>query len=161
MPFETLVRLLRNNGSVKPDESDPANPVAIATAGVLLELAHADQHFSEREQAQLLETMTATFGLTSEQAARILDKANEARGTTIDHWAFTSRIRESTDRDTRIEIVKAMWRLVFADGRLHDYEEYLVRKLSDLLGVQHHEMIEAKVTVRKAIGQGPEAKAGE
>jgi uncharacterized tellurite resistance protein B-like protein len=154
VPFDTLIRLLRSNGSVAPTESDPANPVAIATAGVLLELAHADQHFSEREEAQLLETMTATFGLTTEQAARIVEKAHEARGTTIDHWAFTSRIREGADRDTRLEIVRAMWRLVLADGRLHDYEEYLVRKLSDLLGVQHHEMIEAKVNVRKAIQQG-------
>ena len=161
MPFETLVRLLRNTGCVAPTDVDPENPVALATAGVLLELAHADQQFSEREEAQLLETMAATFGLTGEQAARVLEKAHEARGQTIDHWAFTSRIREGADRETRLEIVRAMWRLVLADGRLHDYEDYLIRKLSDLLGVQHHEMIEAKVSVRKAIGQGPEAKAGD
>ncbi|MGK2855914.1 MAG: TerB family tellurite resistance protein [Thermoanaerobaculia bacterium] len=151
MPFESLVRILRSSGFVASAESEPENPVALATAGVLLELAHADEQFSEREEAQLLETMTATFGLTSEQARRIVESANEARSATIDHWGFTSRIREGADRETRLEIVRAMWRLVLADGRLHDYEEYLVRKLSDLLGVQHHEMIEAKLSARKEL----------
>jgi uncharacterized tellurite resistance protein B-like protein len=128
---------------------------------VLLELAHADSHFSEREEAQLLETMTSMFALTTEQAGAIVAQAGGARAETIDHWSFTSRIREGADRETRLEIVRAMWRLVLADGRLHDYEEYLVRKLSDLLGVQHHEMIEAKVSVRKALGQGPPSRGPE
>ena len=151
MPFEALVRILRSSGFVAPAEGEPENPVALATAGILLELAHADEHFSEREEAQLLETMTATFGLTSEQAAAIVARAGETRAETIDHWGFTSRIRNGADHATRLEIVRAMWRLVLADGRLHEYEEYLVRKLSDLLGVQHHEMIEAKLSVRREL----------
>jgi uncharacterized tellurite resistance protein B-like protein len=151
MPLETLVRILRSTGLVGSTEAEPENAVALATAGVLLELAHADEHFSAREEAQLLETMTKTFGLTTEQARRLFEQASSARATTIDHWTFTRQIREGADRETRLEIVRAMWRLVLADGRLHAYEEYLVRKLSDLLGVQHHEMIEAKLSVRRAI----------
>ena len=151
MSFESLIRLLRNSGCVSPSEKDPENPVALATAGVLLELAHADQQFSDRERSQLLETMTATFALTAEQAGRIVEQAQKARRETIDHWSFTSRIRDGADHETRLEIVRAMWRLVFADGRLHEYEESLVRKLSNLLGVQHHEMIEAKLSVRREL----------
>ena len=40
-----------------------------------------------------------------------------------------------------------MWRMVYSDGRLTDYESYLVRKLADLLGLEHHVMIDAKVAV--------------
>ena len=47
--------------------------------------------------------------------------------------------------EDRIDIVKTMWRIVYSDGRLTDYENYLVRKLSDLLGLEHHVMIDAKV----------------
>jgi uncharacterized tellurite resistance protein B-like protein len=54
----------------------------------------------------------------------------------------------------RIEIVKAMWRIVYADGRLSDNENYLVRKLADLLGLEHHVMIEAKVSVLQERGEG-------
>ena len=40
-----------------------------------------------------------------------------------------------------------MWRMVYSDGKLTDYEGYLVRKLADLLGLEHHVMIDAKVSV--------------
>ena len=51
----------------------------------------------------------------------------------------------------RIEIVKTMWRMVYADGKLTDYENYLVRKLADLLGLEHHVMIDAKVAILREI----------
>ena len=40
-----------------------------------------------------------------------------------------------------------MWRLAYSDGKLAEYEAYLVRKLADLLGLEHHVMIDAKVEV--------------
>ena len=46
-----------------------------------------------------------------------------------------------------------MWRIVYADGRLSENENYLVRKLADLLGLEHHVMIEAKVDVLRELGR--------
>jgi uncharacterized tellurite resistance protein B-like protein len=40
-----------------------------------------------------------------------------------------------------------MWRMAYSDGKLSDYEGYLVRKLADLLGLEHRVMIDAKVSV--------------
>ncbi|MGZ7042389.1 MAG: tellurite resistance TerB family protein, partial [Thermoanaerobaculia bacterium] len=56
-------------------------------------------------------------------------------------------IRKNSTLADRIEIVKTMWRMVYSDGKLTDYESYLVRKLADLLGLEHHVMIDAKVAV--------------
>lgn len=151
MPLSALKDLFKTAGASGSAAEPEGDPVQLATAAILLELAHADQHFSDREEAQLVESMKETFGLTEELAKRIMASAEESRGRTIDHWAFTNAIRQQTDRGQRMEIVRMMWRMVLADGRLHDYEEYLVRKLSDLLGIQHHEMIEAKLSVRKEL----------
>ena len=46
-----------------------------------------------------------------------------------------------------------MRRIVYSDGRLSDTENYLVRKLADLSGLEHHVMIEAKVAVLKERGE--------
>ncbi|MCU1246415.1 MAG: hypothetical protein JWN02_2325, partial [Acidobacteria bacterium] len=56
-------------------------------------------------------------------------------------------IRKTATLDERIEMVKTMWRLVYSDGRLSDYENYIVRKLAGLLGLEHHVMIDAKMAV--------------
>jgi len=45
-----------------------------------------------------------------------------------------------------------MWRMVYSDGKLTDYENYLVRKLADLLGLEHRQMIETKVSVLQEMG---------
>ena len=63
-------------------------------------------------------------------------------------------VRKSASLAERIEIVKTMWRIVYADRKLTDYENYLVRKLADLLGLEHHVMIDAKVAVLHEIGMG-------
>ena len=65
---------------------------------------------------------------------------------------MTNYIRKHADLEQRIEIVRTMWRMVYADGKLTDYENYLVRKLADLLGLEHHVMIEAKVGVLRELG---------
>jgi len=74
--------------------------------------------------------------------------------TFFDHFALTSLIRKNLSLQERIEIVRTMWRMVYSDGKLTDYENYLVRKLADLLGIEHHRMIEAKVAVLRERGEG-------
>jgi uncharacterized tellurite resistance protein B-like protein len=41
-----------------------------------------------------------------------------------------------------------VWRVVYADGKVDKYEEYLMRKLSFLLNIDHRKMIEAKLKVK-------------
>lgn len=151
MPLSALKDLFRGVGVSDSEVEKREDPVQLATAAILLELAHADQQFSEREEVQLIESLTQRFGLTEVVARNIMASAEKSRGETIDHWSFTNAIRQNTDRAQRLEIVREMWRMVLADGRLDDYEDYLIRKLSDLLGIQHHEMIEAKLSVRKEL----------
>jgi uncharacterized tellurite resistance protein B-like protein len=42
-----------------------------------------------------------------------------------------------------------MWELAYADAELDKYEEYVIRKVADLIYVSHSEFIRAK-TVAKA-----------
>ena len=65
---------------------------------------------------------------------------------------MTNFIRQHATLEERVEIVRTMWRMVYSDGKLTDYENYLVRKLADLLGLEHHVMIDAKVAVLRELG---------
>ena len=44
---------------------------------------------------------------------------------------------------------EAIWRVIYADGRIDKYEDYLVRKLSRLMELKHNELIDAKIRARK------------
>ena len=124
----------------------------LATAAILLEIAHADGEFSPAEDGDVVGFLKSAFTLDEASVRELLKAADEIRAHTIDHFALTNYIRKNAPFDERLDIVKTMWRVAYADGRLTDYENYLVRKLADLLGIEHHVMIDAKVDVLRERG---------
>lgn len=145
-PDVTLARLIERFRTPQPQQP-PADWLRLATAAMLLEIAHADGSFSPAENEDLTSYLIRTFSLDAGAARELMASADEIRGQTIDHFALTNTIRLQAPLEERIEIVKTMWRIAYADGKLTEYENYLVRKLADLLGLEHHVMIDAKVAV--------------
>jgi uncharacterized tellurite resistance protein B-like protein len=129
------------------------DPLRLATAAVLLEIAYADGTFSPAEDGNVASFLSQRFGLDEGETAELIAAASEIRKKTVDHFALTHYIRKNTPLEERIGIVKTMWHLVYSDGTLTDYEGYLVRKLADLLGLEHHVMIEAKSAVLRELGR--------
>ncbi|HJT17322.1 MAG TPA: TerB family tellurite resistance protein [Thermoanaerobaculia bacterium] len=128
------------------------DPLRLATAAVLLEIAYADGEFTPAEDGDVVGYLRRAFALSEEDARDLLGAANELRSRTIDYFAITNFLRKSVSLDERVEIVKTMWRVAYSDRKLTDYENYLVRKLADLLGLEHHVMIDAKVSVLRELG---------
>ena len=127
------------------------DPLRLATAAVLLDIAYADGQFTPAEDGNVVGFMTQRFDLSPDDARELLEAADEIRKKTVDHFALTNYIRKNAPLSERIEIVKTMWRLVYSDGKLSEYEAYLVRKLADLLGLEHHVMIDAKSAVLREL----------
>jgi len=127
------------------------DPLRLATAAVLLDIAYADGEFTPVEDGNVVGFLTQRFDLSPDDARELLEAADEIRKKTVDHFALTHYIRKNAPLSERIEIVKTMWRLVYSDGKLSEYEAYLVRKLADLLGLEHHVMIEAKSAVLREL----------
>jgi uncharacterized tellurite resistance protein B-like protein len=133
------------------------DPLRLATAAILLDIAYADGQFTPAEDGNVVGFLTQRFGLSTDDARELLEAADEIRKKTVDHFALTNYIRKNTPLAERIDIVKTMWRLVYSDGKLSEYEVYLVRKLADLLGLEHHVMIEAKSAVLRELGVSHES----
>lgn len=155
MSFARLVQRVKE-GLSTPDAREPKHdPLRLATAAVLLETAYADGEFTPAEDGDVVGYLQRSFSLAPEEARELLSAANELRNKTIDHFALTNYIRKNAPLEERLDVVKTMWRVAYSDGRLTDYENYLVRKLADLLGIEHHRMIEAKVEVIRERGDVP------
>lgn len=152
MSFAKLMHRFKGGvlaGDKPPQQQDP---LRLATAAVLLDIGYADGTLSHEEDEDLLTYLKRAFALDDTMAQELVKAAGEIRAQTIDHYALTHFIRRTAPLNDRIEIVKTMWRIAYADGRLTDYENYLVRKLADLLGLEHHVMIDAKVSVLQELG---------
>lgn len=147
-----LAKLQQQLSTPEVEERTRQNAVHVATAGLLLDLAHADHQMSKAEERRLLQHLRERFDLDEETARDLMQSAEEERGASIDHFAFTQVIRRNTSLSERIEIIRTMWHIVYADGLLKTDEVQMLRKLSELLGVEHKVMIDTKLDVRRELG---------
>ncbi|UCF41322.1 MAG: TerB family tellurite resistance protein [Gemmatimonadota bacterium] len=124
--------------------------VRLAACALLLELAHADQEFTEDERLHIEETLTRHFAVPLQQARELIELAEEERRRAADLYQFTSLITANYDEGQRLVLAEAMWRLVYADGELAKHESYLMRKLSALLELRPGYLAEAR---KRAVGR--------
>ena len=119
--------------SPAPDSRRP--DTKLAACALLLELAYADESFTEGERQHLRGAVGRQFGLDPNDADELLELAERARAEATDLWQFTSLVKEHYSTGQKMVLLEIMWGLVSADGQLSGREEYLLRKVIGLLDV--------------------------
>jgi uncharacterized tellurite resistance protein B-like protein len=123
--------------------------IALAACALLLELANADEEFTEDERIHIEEALARHFDLEPEAVEALITLADEERRRSVDLYQFTRLIADRYDTGQKMVLVEVMWRVVFADGELAKHEGYLMRKISNLLGLKPGYLSEAR---KKVIG---------
>jgi uncharacterized tellurite resistance protein B-like protein len=79
-----------------------------------------------------------------------MESARAQMKKSVDLWQFTSTINRHFSMEEKERVIEMIWSVIFADGHLDKYEDYLVHTLSDLLRLDHSSLIEAKLRARSA-----------
>ena len=127
-----------------PDAETKHDAVAVAACALMLELAHADDEFTEDERQHIEEAVTRHFNVPRETADELIALADEERRRAVDLYQFTSLIARSFDEGQRMVLAEVMWRIVYSDGELAKHEHYLMHKVSKLLDLKPGYLSEAK-----------------
>ena len=118
------------------DDGESKTDIRLAACALLLELAHADEEFTEDEREHLESAIRRQYGLDPAQATKLSKLADEARAEAVDLWQFTNLIAQNYTVGQKMVLAEIMWGLVYSDGELADKEQYLMRKISHLLGLE-------------------------
>ncbi len=145
--FEKIKNLLTNSAQYENESGANSGSIRVhvATAVILLEVAHADEDYSPKENARIIEVLKKSFDLDNEEVSELLEISEEERKGSIDIWHFTNIINQHFDDEEKYRVVENIWQIIYSDGRLDKYEDHIVHKLSSLLHVPHKRMIEAKL----------------
>jgi uncharacterized tellurite resistance protein B-like protein len=135
----------------RPETEEEPQPerLALATCVVLIEAASADEDFTDDERGHILAVMGKRFSLSDEEARDLLADAMEAHDESKDLWHFTHEINKAFSREEKIQIIEEIWRIFYSDGTLSGHEDHLAHKLLTLLNLNHRQLIDAKMKVRK------------
>ena len=129
---------------------DPQHDIRIATCALFLEMARIDGKFTPQEMETVLSIMKEKYGLSGEHADALVAEADKELEDSVDLWQFARLINENYSVDEKMEVIETLWQMVYVDGKMDEYEHYLMNKLKNLLRLSHDQLIAAKKKVLKS-----------
>jgi uncharacterized tellurite resistance protein B-like protein len=136
----------------RPASAPAADPVHLAACVLLLDIAYADGEFSAEERAHLESVLARHFDLPEETGKQLIEIAEQERRRAVDHFTFTSILKEKYDLGQKMVLAEVMWGLVLADGAIAEHEHYLTRKIANLLDLEPGYLSAAKAAAAKRDG---------
>ena len=129
-------------------EQNTLHDLCVATCALFVEMARIDGTFSQAELETILSILKEKYGVSEEQADALIEAADKERDQSVDLWQFARLINENYSTDEKIEVVETLWQIVYVDGKMDQYEHYLMNKLKNLLRLSHDQLIDAKLKVK-------------
>jgi uncharacterized tellurite resistance protein B-like protein len=116
----------------------------LAATALLIHVLSINGEPSPAEKRKLHSLIETRFGLDPGAADELITSATLVEGEAVDLYHFTSVIMRSVDEAGRLRIVEMMWELVYADGQVSEFEDNVVWRAADLLGVSSRDRIDLK-----------------
>jgi uncharacterized tellurite resistance protein B-like protein len=124
------------NGQDEATAAEARQRLHVAACALLLEIAYADDHFSDGERSHIGAVMQRHFAVDEAMAETLIELAEAERARAIDLYQFTSLIRDSYDLGQKTLLAEIMWGLVLTDGAVARHEGYMLRKIANLLDLK-------------------------
>jgi uncharacterized tellurite resistance protein B-like protein len=134
------------------DETD----YRLAATALLIHVVSLDGQPTAVEKRKLHSLIETSFKLDPGTADQLIASATRAESDAVDLYRFTSVIMREVDEAGRRRIVEMMWEMVFADGKITEFEDNVLWRAADLLGISGRDRIELKhqVQERQAVRAG-------
>lgn len=119
----------------------------LALAAVLVHCMAIDGTISDSERDRLRAVLSRNYGLSDGDIETLVEDAVAAEREAVDLYRFTSVLKRRTTEEERVRIIENLWEIVFSDGKSHEFEENLVWRVAELLGVHRQERLARKRAV--------------
>lgn len=136
-----MINLFKKKIEISDDKNDKKN-VEEAYIILMLEIARLDGKIDDSEFNKIKENYKQIYGDNNflENFNRL---SSEAKNESSLH-PFIEIINASSDKDNKIQALKAIWEVVLADGIIDPYEESLFMQIGDLLKIKRSDLVKIK-----------------
>jgi uncharacterized tellurite resistance protein B-like protein len=129
------LKLLFSASPAEETESDSEANLRMAEASLMFVAAMMDDSIGPEERREIDDMIRERFDLMPAEAAAVMAEAERAAEDATHILRFTAEIKAATDDDERMAVMERLWRVICADGVVHDREANLMRRIAGLLYV--------------------------
>ena len=145
--LDTLRQLFDLTADEAPATSGVVLDKALAAAALMVHVIQADGVVRDAEEARLRSVLAEHYAVDAAEAERLAARAHAAQEAAIDLYGFTSLLKRSMSEAERVALVEDLWEMVYADGHLHEFEDNVVWRIAELVGVGSRERMAMKSRV--------------
>ena len=121
----------------------------IEITALLIHAAKIDENFSLDEEEIIKKTLLK-LGAEKDQLKDILEKAKKIEENSNQILLFTKKVKSMNDKK-KIQIIEALWQIIYSDKEADMYEANLMRRLGGLLYIDSNMMGAIKDKIKNKI----------
>ena len=122
------------------------NSNLIEICALLIHAAKIDEHFSEKEEKIIKQTMLK-IGVKKDHLDKLFNEAIKIEDNSNQILNFTKEVKNMNEQN-KIQIIEALWRIIYSNKEADIYETNLMRRLGGLLYVDNKVMGDIKEKIK-------------
>ena len=139
-----IKNLFKKESSKSDTVSFEPNELQIAVSKILVRTAKIDDEFHILEEQKILELLTKYFSLNDEDSKNLMQLGISEEKSATDLYAYTNTIKKSLELNERKKIIQMMWQIIVTDDNFDPYENNLVWRVAELIGISTRERVQIK-----------------
>ena len=142
--FKDIISNKKTN--IKPNSLESFKDETILCICVLLiEVSKSDDDYDDSEKAKIIDLLEKQFSLNHDQIDILMMMADKKNDEIVSLHELTASLNKEYTYSEKKNVIKMLWDIAYSDGRIDKYEDYTIRKISDLLYIKHSDFIKAKL----------------
>ena len=125
----------------------PAMDKNLAAAALMVHVIAADGEITSEEEHRLEQILRDHYSVTEAEALALSNAAKLAQSDAVDMYRFTSILKAEMEEHERLALIEDLWEMVYADGEIHEFEDNVVWRVAELIGIQSRERMVLKQRV--------------
>ena len=117
---------------------------------LMVEVMAADHDFNSQEELKLKEILLNRFEIPEHEIQTISTQMRKRADDATSLYEYTSLINENFNPTEKLELVRNLWAIAFADNVLDRYEDSVIRRVCELTYVSHSDFIKTKLETKNS-----------
>ena len=116
---------------------------------LLLSVANADYNIEKEEIKLIKEIIQDFFSIDTKEAYKIVEQAIVDFKKSTSLFEYDQILNEHFTYQDKVDFIFCIFELAYVDKELHFMEQHLIKKIADILNVEHQDLIKTKLEIQK------------
>ena len=128
----------------KEEEKEKPKNLKLIALCLAFEVANADNDIDFRERNLILKKIKDSIDLSVLTEKEIFDVIQEESEKRVSFFDIINDINQNLDKKEKIDVLKMLWEIAYADKVLDVDEERIIRRSAEMLGIKPSIVLKTK-----------------